>query len=419
MNDEVAWNVDVTLGGPALLTAGRTWAGFAVLALALLPACDDAAPPPSTVVDSAGVEVVHNRRASSDVGWQFSARPSLRIGAVEGDPWEEFSGVTGAVRLESGLIAVADGGAQEVRFFDESGGYLHSVGGPGEGPGEFSGLSGLGPRGDGGVWAYDFTLRRVTWIDDAGRVSGTTTLGPEPPALHPVGSLGNGGFVLKQLWGVAATATAEDGGMRRDPVPFVRFDATGELQDTIVQVPGRELFLTRENGRGVMTTPLFGRNAVATVRAGRLVVGTQDRFVLHEYSLDGRLTRRVTAPDPDLRLPDDEVAEVIERRISAAPREERPSLRVALESLPMPSARPAFGRILSDRAGRLWVSEWLPADLGPPRRWRLFDASGRWTHDVRLPDGLDPLDMGSDWILGVQRDDLDVEYIVLYEREPA
>lgn len=407
-------------GRPAgLLTSGTVNAGFAALVLSLVSSCDAPPAPPHIVRDSAGVEIVESVQARSEDRWRFLAEPSLRLGVVEGEPWEEFSGIAGAVRLESGLIAIADAGSQEVRFFDESGTYLHAVGGEGAGPGEFTGLSGLGVLPGGGLWAYDFTLRRITWMDDAGRITGTTSLGPEPPALHPIGPTGDGRFILKQLWGVAATATATDAGVRRDPVPFVLFDSDGVLLDTIVQVPGREVFLTRENDRGVMTTLLFGRNAVATVRDGRLVVGTQDRFVLDEHDVNGRLTRRLIAPDPELRLSSSEVAQVIERRVESAPTEERPSLRATLEGLPVPNTRPAYGEVRSDRAGRLWVSDWLPGDLGPPSRWRLFDAAGRWIDDVTLPEGLLPLDIGLDWILGVERNELDVEFVVLYRREPG
>jgi len=45
-------------------------------------------------------------------------------------------------RLADGGVAVADGGSQEVRFFDADGDFVRSVAGPGGGPGESTGLAG-------------------------------------------------------------------------------------------------------------------------------------------------------------------------------------------------------------------------------------------------------------------------------------
>jgi hypothetical protein len=46
--------------------------------------------------------------------------------------------------------------------------------------------------------------------------------------------------------------------------------------------------------------------------------------------------------------------------------------------------------------------------------WDVFDTTGAWLGTVPVPSGFGPWDIGDDWILGVEQDELDVEYVVVY-----
>lgn len=370
--------------------------------------------------DSAGVRIVESYRPvwAEGKGWTPGSQSLLRIGVVEGDAAYQFDGLTGLARLGNGTVVVADGGSQEVRFFDSSGHLTAVAGGVGEGPGEFTGLSGLGVAPDGSVWAYDFMLRRITWLDGSGAVEDMTSLGPEPPVLNAVGPLSDGTFVLKQLWGATQVAEATDAGLRRDPVAFVRFAADGSLLDTLGLFPGRELFLRDENGRGVMSTPPFAKNSVGTPWGRGIVVGTQDDFELVEYSPSGQVVGIARIPGWDLSLGPGDLEEYIQGRLETAPPERRPGIRQEIEDMPVPSTKPAYGGVLADEVGNLWVSAWaLYPDL--PESWTLLDPEGRWLGEVILPPAFSPFAIGDDWILGVERDEMDVEYVVLYPLEKA
>lgn len=395
---------------------GRWVAGL--LVAASMAACGDRAHegPAVSVRDSAGIELVDNFRPEWTEGrgpaWRVGANPLLRIGVVDGDPAYQLSMVTGAVALRGGGVAVADGGSQQVRFFDAAGRHLGTRGGTGGGPGEFTGLAGLGPGPNGGVWAYDFPLRRVTRLTLLGDLEGVDPLPPEPPTLNAVGMLPDGSLVLRQLWGARAVAGAEAAGLRRDPVAYVRFTG-GSSADTLAWVPGREVYIQDEGGRGVMTTPLLPHNSVGAVRGDRLVVGSQDRFELDEYGADGRLLRRIRVPPGDLEVGPGDIDDYIDRYLRGVEPERRPAIRTMLEGLPPPGRRPAHGGLLVDRLGYLWVAEWTVL-AEAPRQWTVLDPSGRWLGEVAMPGGFTPLDVGQDRVVGVMRDALDVEYVVAY-----
>jgi hypothetical protein len=365
--------------------------------------------------DSAGVEIVESLRPAwgEGEGWRVSAEATLRIGVVDGDAAYQFNQIAGVGRLADGTVVVGDGGAQEVRFFGSDGRHLRSVGRSGEGPGEFLGLSvvGVGPSGQ--VWAYDFSLRRITWFSPDGEEAGLTSLAMEPPVLTAVGALPDGTFLLKQLWGAVQVSEASVSGLRRDPVAWVRFDDGGALIDSLGSYPGREVYLYDENGRGVMSTPPFARNSVGTIRGERVVVGDQESFELGEYDTQGALLRVIRIPDRVEDVGPAELEAYIQGRLATYPPERHPSIRQSLEEMPAPNTLPAYGGMISDSRGNLWVGAWAMFPEVAPF-WTLFDEDGRWLGVVEVPPNFFPMDIGEDWVLGVERDEMDVEYVTLY-----
>lgn len=65
-----------------------------------------------------------------------------------------------------------------------------------------------------------------------------------------------------------------------------------------------------------------------------------------------------------------------------------------------------------DRVGNLWVAEYRVLD--EPSRWQIFDPSGRWLGELTLPDGGRITEIGDDYVLGVWRDEAEVETVRLY-----
>ena len=50
-----------------------------------------------------------------------------------------------------------------------------------------------------------------------------------------------------------------------------------------------------------------------------------------------------------------------------------------------------------------------------PRAWTILAPEGRWLGSVEMPPGFTPIQLREDRILGVERDDLGVERVVLRE----
>ena len=66
-----------------------------------------------------------------------------------------------------------------------------------------------------------------------------------------------------------------------------------------------------------------------------------------------------------------------------------------------------------DPADHLWVADFVrPAD--EVVRWSVFDTYGTQVATAVTPASLDVLEVGHDYVLGVTRDELDVEYVQLH-----
>jgi hypothetical protein len=105
--------------------------------------------------------------------WTLNPEPDVSIGVLEGESQYQLFRVTGAVRLRDGIIALANAGTQELRYFDSTGTFLRSAGGRGKGPGEFSALRQIYRRGD-TVRAVE--VDRFSDFDAAGRFLGSTNM---------------------------------------------------------------------------------------------------------------------------------------------------------------------------------------------------------------------------------------------------
>lgn len=367
-----------------------------------------------TVRDSAGVTVVESRNPTwtGDRGWRLSDEPLLDIGETEGFPEYQFSRIEGGVRLDDGDLVIADGGTQALRFYDHEGTFVRASGRPGEAPGEYRVITALG-RGPGdSLWVYDFGLRRFTVLTATGEPVRTLSVGGTLSAVNAVGRLPDGAFVVKESW-ATGSGNAIRLGLVRDPVAVVRFSSDGRELDTIATVAGREIFVTTEDGRAVMSAPLFAHTSSAAIRSTEIVVGDQTGFQVAIYQATGVLERVFRIHGRDLHLTRGEVSRAIDAIVAREPVNRQPATRTHYNAMDTPDTRPAYGTVLADRSGNIWLAEYVRAPA-TPRRWTVLAADGRWLGEVKVPDRFTVLEIGDDWMLGVWRDELDVERVRLY-----
>ncbi len=379
-------------------------------------ACQGATPPAGTTRDSAGIRIVETPSAARATAplWRLTDPPLLEVGAVAGAPAYQFHGIEGTVRLPDGRVVVADAGSSEIRFFDADGRHLASHGRQGEAPGEYRRISALG-RGPGdSLWVYDFGLRRFTVLTAAGEAVHTVSVGSVLSAVNGVGRLADGDFIVREEWSSGPRGEASTG-LVRYPAAVARLTHHGTALDTVALSLGREIVIMSEDGRGVMSAPLFARHAVAAVHGNHVFVGDQTTFEVRRYGAGGALETIFRLTGLDLALGSDDVRRATDSLLGGAEARLRPALRAHYTALPTPPTRPAYGPLLMSDGGDLWVG--ASDAIGTPRSWTVFDAAGTLRAIVQLPDRFRPYDIAGDLVTGTWQDELGVEYVRVYRIE--
>ena len=400
----------------------RTITSFLLLSVLCGCAQVDRPPPAYAMRDSAGITIVES--LDLDVAtlplWTMSAAPALEIGGNSDDPGHQLTQVVNTFRLGDGRIVLGDRVSREVRFFDPDGGHSLSVGGPGGGPGEFSRqLMGLERLGGDTVVASDWPFGTLTRFAPNGELIGTETIGPYLPGL--VSRILADGAVLKDVYErrsygneIEWWAAYGEEGLFRPQGAIIRHARGAEAGDTIREIWGEEWFKIGRVGEGLTMRPRpFAETTLVSPSREKLFVAETGSAEVEVWSYDGRLERLQRWEGRSVDVTADDRRMVREEIFGAQP-QRLPDFERWLAAVPFPESKPPIRAMIAEADGHLWVG--LPAEAGSSMDdWLVFDPEGVPTARAELPPGLVPFEIGGDHVLGVWKDQLDVEYVRLYE----
>lgn len=381
------------------------------------------------VRDSAGVSLAENTAPAWEPGeeWRVAAEPALDIGAAAGEPAYQLFAVRGATRLSDGRIVVADGGSSTLRWYGPRGDFLFERGGEGGGPDEFRRMRAAAFVRLGGDTVAVVADGRVARFDGVGERSDALPEGLE--RMNATARLADGTWVAL---GVAGLFDEERmlSGEARDSFPLIQLRPGATTLDTLAFFPGafRSMNIERAGGEVVSVEirgAAFAGGSRITSNGTELLVGPADAHVLYGYDPEGTLRRIVRWVGADLMITEEDRAEWVERTIAAyaaAPdhplRDDPAALRRSVEGTPFPPTRPAYRALHAAPTGHVWVQL-----AGEPEQERerhlVFEPDGRLLGPLTLPERFRTLEVGADHVLGVWRDELDVEHVRLYMIEDA
>ncbi|MCI0434530.1 MAG: hypothetical protein L0271_12950 [Gemmatimonadetes bacterium] len=331
-----------------------------------------------------------------------------RVGVVEGDTLQQLHQVVSPFLLADGRIVVPLQSASTIHVFGPDGEYERSLGRRGSGPGEFQHLLFAWARGD-TIEAFDARLLRISRFRPDGSledVNLTTTL---PDLSGVAGPLGDG-------WAIGGVASGGFGG-GRDVVAIHRFDRSGTDRGEIATVEGMARYVVPDLGGG--PEPLSPRSVLA-VRHHRVYVGESRTPALRVFGPDGLLEREITwTPAPSQVTADELLATIIDSAVALAPPDRAEYTRRRLEGAPAPGPLSVFWHVLIDDDGFLWIRPYDPlqhsfaldARLGPGGTWAIFAPDGAAAGLVAMPAGIEPFHITSNAVLGLARDEMDVESV--------
>ena len=384
----------------------------AFLLLCGIAACDDRDSGPPLVVqhDSAGIEIVEATRPlwGDSSLWSIDPEPLLDLTVSGSGSSHEFYRVRGVKQRPDGSLVLANRASQELRSYSPEGEFLGAMGRRGEGPGEFRNLQRVKLVAD-TVFALDYD----------GRV---TVVGPDmelvrvfalPFNVDDIHSLGDGTVLGESTVWAGLEEVANQ--LVRPPVALVRFDLGGSRIDSIGVRPGRESYSFSYEDNYGDGPALFGKAAQVAAHGSRIFYGSSDLMQVEELNPAGSIARILRIPGYPLGLTDGQVAAEraahLDIDLPPGMTSVPPYIRRTIEALPAPASRPAYANMLVDPSGAVWLELYRGvSEQDRPQEWLVLDADGTWLGTVEVPDRFSVTDITMETVLGVWRDDLDVEH---------
>ncbi len=365
---------------------------------------------PVQVEDSAGVRIVrYEETPTADPAFRLAGEPRYRHGANPGDYAFQEAGI--GRLLPDGSAVVYDALNAELVVFGHDGATFDVLATEGEGPGDVGHVSALFALGQDSILAVDAMLRRMT-LFVGGEVARTT-------GIRHTGGLGvegigrSGGLLL---------ASVSPFGFEGDWFPgyMARLDTETGAVDTVASydfIPRIPPELQLDPIAAIGEVMVAGGHFVYT-RADRTEVtwhlpdGTVAQIVrwqaepdllteewLEPFEAEHRMSVRMQNPS----LPDDLIAAIVRRNLAAYE---------ASIGRPLPR----FGTPFADAEGRVWLPSYKPGgepNSVPP--YIVISSDGEWLGTVEAPSGFRILDVAGGLVLGAEKDDMDVESVVVYE----
>jgi hypothetical protein len=382
-----------------------------------------------TVVDSAGIQIVRNAETGlwgEGDAWTFTE--ALRIGTAEGEPEYQFGQLlpAGSVGLASdGRIVVLDAQGQHLKVFGTDGTYERTIGGPGGGPGEIgvaTQSSMLIAPGD-TIVMVDLGNQRVNlYLMDGTFVrSFPVDLAAGFPFRWEVAADGRLVVQFRKLDFTGAAANADT----MDVIAVQHLDGT--VGDTLMQVLSGK---TVQFSGGLPEWNFFVPEPLWALWGDRILQAVNDNYRIGVYGPDGALERVLEKPFTLTPVTDADQAPM-KRALREAMLDQGapPQLATQLVDTRLHFAPnyPAFAQMLEGPFGTILVQLIEPiSSLSEEEResfdfasgsmasryWDVFDDQGRYLGQLTMPLRFQPVEFRDNEIYGIQRDELDVQYVV-------
>lgn len=353
----------------------------------------------------------------------WEAYKDLILGGAD-HPTASFGAIGGLAVDGQQRVYVLDRMEKAVLVFSQGGELIRRFGRSGRGPGEFESPAAIGFLDD-TLWVVDLALLRVTLFADSGEVLRTERVRYEPvePYLFPLPPAA----LLKNGVAIAVSAlrprVLDDNPNLRTATVWI--DRSGTVLDTLtLQDPHKGTL--RIPSAGHMAFQPLGDNPLWAVEPGGEAVVVVARQVADAQNLPTFSVRRLLydasvafhreyefTPTPVSDHLVDSLVDVAYSEIH----QYRPGMRGLRESiraaLYTPRIHPPVRELLVGTDGTIWLRT---DTIGAPEQlWLVLSKQGDIVAHMSLPSPqFRAMQANSRFIWGVEKDELDVQYVVRY-----
>lgn len=337
---------------------------------------------------------------------------------------EELAPIDDLLAGPDGEIVVEQRQDSQIRYYDSTGLLMGTFGRPGQGPGELSGLNGIGVRAD-TLWAWDRSLSRMSLVSWGRELLRTFVLErpiraalielPELPnwaSPLPRGIRGDGNLIVE----FQVLSGLELPEPYANQVVLGAVTPEGRLEAILARVPhGGPIAYSTESGGGGIPYPLRNAAQVAVSGDGSRIAGAMtslqgdgaDSVLVTIWDSDGATVWSRSVPFEPVPLPATVVDSVFDIMRGFPPRFQE----AFREQVRPPPVYPPLRGLLLGRDHSVWI-EMMVRDGG--RTYRVLTASGALMGTVPVSEGSRIAVAAMDRIWMIEQDEVGVESIVRY-----
>ena len=371
-----------------------------------LAGCDGAATQSAlSVRDSAGIRIAASDAAGRGAGsvCSLAETPDTRVTSPASGEWM-LNRIEDLDRMQDGRLVVVNRGSQELLMFGGEGEFVRSIGRQGEGPGEFTDPVELDFFGGDSIAAWDWGSGRLELFGPDGSHERSVTL--QPPVPNPTGRVGVLGRERIALG--SHDSRSPDTQLTPQFLQVLQYDWSGTLVDTLATLAyGEQGWVDREARR--VSRPIFQARGVFSTHRDLLYTsnGSSPEVRVHR----GDQLESLLRWDPgDLSVRRGDVEAYKAALLEEAGDDWAADLSRSLNAFPAKDVFPAVMEIQIDPLGRIWIRT-IARPGSTATDWLGFAETGAFICSLSVPKALTVFHFDSSAVVGVHRDEMDVESV--------
>lgn len=308
-----------------------------------------------------GVTIVSNGKKPVKVKGQpasFSLQEELVIGQAD-DPEKSFSEVTALAVDDRGMVFALDFKDQKVKVFDSTGRYIHSIGKPGQGPGELGMATGLLFNADGMLLVEDATNRRLAVFKPTGEFVKNISFSERLGLVNMV--MDNQGNILGRELGVEQDKAKMFYEIKKYDTELKPLFVLDRIEFPL-PIPGSG---NKFNIFEMISIYQFGPE-------GRIYYGRNQTYEIKIHSPEGKPLRTISRDYDRIKLTQKDIDEIMEKVPAAAS-------GINLKGMySFPEFFPPFQNFILDEQGRIYVRTYEKGKNKGEYWIDVFDPEGRF-----------------------------------------
>jgi len=320
-----------------------------------------------------GVQVIQNPGDPLYGEIEFELEEDLSIGKEDDEKYMFYGLVYITVDSEENIF-VLDGGNYRIQKFDKDGNYLQTIGGRGQGPGEFEQTMWIHIDLKNNIYVFDSLRRNLHVFDKNGKFIETRRL--DHPLFFGLGIAENGN-ILTQTYFYSPEGSTRD---------IVTMDSKGKVTKRIASYPYE--LPPRINNR-TLGNPYSHNLYFYPALDGGGVYGHSSEYKLYILNNSGEMRFAIEKNEKPEAVTQKAKSELIDRyleRQAKSNRGEKLTRDEVKKAYIFPKFKPFFIGISSDNEGRIYVKRFKLYD--PEDRsevYDLFSKDGYYIYRVKMP----------------------------------